>query len=126
MILGKSGLYGKTIHFKHERTKTIYEVLHFKAGRPPTREEVLDGLRAELAALETKAAAARARTGAELVDLTYRSFYVEDPNGQWQGYQDANTNRAWGLAEWGSRAWQGALFDWIVGNAASAPDPDRG
>src|SRR5205809_824256 len=41
------------------------------------------------------AAAARARTGAEIVNLTYRSAYVEDPAGQWQGYQDANTNRAW-------------------------------
>ena len=64
-----------------------------------------------------KAAAARARTGAEIVNLTYRNAYVEDPNGQWQGYQDSNTNRAWGLSEWGCRAGQGAYFDWIVGNA---------
>jgi hypothetical protein len=63
------------------------------------------------------AAASRAQTGAEIVNLTYRNFYVEDPKGQYQGYQDANTNRSWGLAEWGSRAAQGALFDWIVGNA---------
>jgi hypothetical protein len=63
------------------------------------------------------AAAARAKTGAEIVNLTYRQFYVEDPKGQYQGYQDANTNRAWGLAQWGSRAAQGALFDWMVGNA---------
>ena len=63
------------------------------------------------------AAAARARTGAEIVNLTYRSHYVEDPSGQWQGYQDSNTNRAWGLAEWGSRAGQGAFFDWVAANA---------
>jgi hypothetical protein len=63
------------------------------------------------------AAASRAQTGAEIVNLTYRHFYVEDPKGQYQGYQDANTNRAWGLAEWGGRAAQGALFDWIVANA---------
>lgn len=70
------------------------------------------------------AAAAKARTGAEITSLTYRSVYVEDPSGQWQGYQDANTNRAWGVSEWSSRAGQGALFDWVVGNAL-LPDVDR-
>jgi hypothetical protein len=50
-----------------------------------------------------KIAAARARTAAEIVNLTYRSQYVEDPAGQWQGYRDANTNRAWGVTEWASR-----------------------
>jgi len=72
------------------------------------------------------AAAARAKAGAEIVNLTYRSFYVEDPAGQWQGYHDSNTNRAWGLAEWGSRAGQGAFFDWVAANAllpANDPDP---
>ena len=69
------------------------------------------------------AAAARARTGAEIVNLTYRNAYVEDPAGQWQGYQDAQKARAWGLAEWGSRAGQGAFFDWVVGNAL-LPDVD--
>jgi hypothetical protein len=68
-----------------------------------------------------EAAAAKARAGADIVNLTYRSAYVEDPSGQWQGYQDANTNRAWGLSEWGSRAGQGALFDWAVGNALLPP-----
>jgi hypothetical protein len=62
-------------------------------------------------------AAARARTGAEIVDLTYRSAYVEDPTGQWQGYKDSDPERAWGLDEWSRRAGQGAYFDWIVGNA---------
>jgi hypothetical protein len=71
------------------------------------------------------AAAARAQTGAEIVNLTYRNAYVEDPGGQWQGYKDSNTNRAWGLAEWGSRAGQGAFFDWIAANALlPAVDPD--
>jgi hypothetical protein len=70
------------------------------------------------------AAAAKARTGAEITSLTYRSVYTEDPAGQWQGYQDANTNRAWGVSEWSSRAGQGALFDWVVGNAL-LPDVDR-
>lgn len=70
------------------------------------------------------AAAAKARTGAEITSLTYRSKYTEDPAGQWQGYSDANTNRAWGVSEWSSRAGQGALFDWVVGNAL-LPDVDR-
>ncbi len=63
------------------------------------------------------AAAARARTGAEIVNLTYRDAYVEDPEGQWQGYEDAKADRAWGLADWGSRAGQGAYLDWLTANA---------
>ena len=68
-----------------------------------------------------KAAAARARTGSEIVNLTYRSHYVEDPQGQYQGYQDTDMDRAWGLAEWGSRAGQGSYLDWVVGNAILPP-----
>lgn len=63
------------------------------------------------------AAAAKARAGAEIVNLTYRSKYVEDPARQWQGYKDADPERAWGLAEWASRAGQGAYLDWVVDNA---------
>lgn len=64
-----------------------------------------------------KAAAAKARTGAEIVDLTYRSAYVENPEGQWQGYKDVDEDRAWGFDEWADRAGQAAYFDWVVGNA---------
>ncbi len=74
------------------------------------------------------AAAARAKVGAELVDLTYRSAYVEDPAGQWQGYKDTDDQRAWGLSEWARRAGMGAYFDWVVGNAIlpdEDPDPDH-
>ena len=63
------------------------------------------------------AAAARARAGAEIVNLTYREKYVENPEGQWQGYKDLDTDRAWGVSEWAARAAQGAYFDWVVGNA---------
>ena len=70
-----------------------------------------------------KAAAAKARAGSEIVNLTYRSAYVESPAGQWQGYKDTDTERAWGLAEWGSRAGQGAYIDWAMGNAV-LPDED--
>jgi len=64
-----------------------------------------------------KAAAAKAKTGSEIVNLTYRQNYVEDPESQWQGYKDADTDRAWGVDGWSRRAGQGALFDWLVGNA---------
>ncbi len=75
-----------------------------------------------------KVAAMKARAGAEIVNLTYRSAYVEDPAGQWQGYKDTNGDRAWGLSEWSKRAGQGAYFDWVVGNSilpAEDPNPEH-
>lgn len=63
------------------------------------------------------AAAAKAKAGAEIVDLTYRSRYVENPEGQWQGYTDTDPARAWGVEEWARRAGQGAYFDWVTANA---------
>jgi hypothetical protein len=72
-----------------------------------------------------RAAASKAKTGAEIVDLTYRLNYVEDPSGQYQGYKDTDPDRAWGLSEWGQRAGSGAFFDWVVANAVlPATDPD--
>lgn len=64
-----------------------------------------------------RAAAAKARTGAQLVELSYRQSYVEDPAGQWQGYRDGDADRAWGLSEWATRSGQGAYFDWVTTNA---------
>jgi hypothetical protein len=69
------------------------------------------------------AAAARARTGAEIVNLTFRSRYVENPTRPWQVQTDSNASRAWGMSEWASRAGQGALFDWVAANAI-LPDID--
>jgi subtilisin-like proprotein convertase family protein len=72
-----------------------------------------------------KAAAAKARTGSQIVDLTYRLNYVEDPNGQFQGYKDTRTDRAWGVSDWARRAGQGAYFDWLTANAIlPAHDPN--
>ncbi len=72
-----------------------------------------------------RTAAARAKTGSEIAGLTYRFNYVDDPSGQWQGYQDTNPDRAWGVTEWSRRAAQGALFDWMVANAIlPAVDPN--
>ncbi|OGV67016.1 MAG: hypothetical protein A3K19_29620 [Lentisphaerae bacterium RIFOXYB12_FULL_65_16] len=62
-------------------------------------------------------AAAKAKAGVDIVSLEYRSHYVEDPDGQWQGYTDTDTDRAWGVTGWARRAGQGALFDWAVANA---------
>lgn len=62
-------------------------------------------------------AAAKAKAGAEIVNLTYREKFVESPEAQWQGYTDSNPDRAWGVDEWARRAGQGAYFDWITANA---------
>ena len=73
-------------------------------------------------------AAAKAKVGAEIVDLTYRKLYVEDTAGQWQGYKDTDTERAWGADGWARRAAQGAYFDWVAANAmlpAQDPDPSH-
>lgn len=70
------------------------------------------------------AAAAIARTGREIVDLTYREQYVDDPAGQWQGYRDTDADRAWGVDDWARRGAQGAYFNWLVGNAI-LPDVDE-
>ena len=64
-----------------------------------------------------KAAAAKARVGREVVDLTYRAHYVEDPSGQYQGYKDTEPDREWGVAGWCRRGFNGAYFDWLVANA---------
>jgi len=70
-----------------------------------------------------KIAAAKAKAGAEIVDLTYRQRFDEDPENQWQGYKDTDSSRAWGVAGWASRAGQGAYFDWVVANSL-LPDVD--
>lgn len=70
------------------------------------------------------AAAAKARTGAEIVNLTYLEEYEHDSTEHFRGYMDSDPERAWGLSEWGSRAGQGAYLDWVVGNAI-LPDEDR-
>jgi uncharacterized delta-60 repeat protein len=63
-------------------------------------------------------AAAKARTGAEIVNLTYRQQYIEDPRQQYHGYPDTtDPERAWGVSDWACRAGTGALFDWALANA---------
>jgi len=62
-------------------------------------------------------AAAKAQAGAQILSLTYRSKFVADPRGQWQGYLDTDPNQAWGADEWARRAGQGAFIDWVTANA---------
>ena len=77
-----------------------------------------------------RTAAAKARCGLSIVKATYRDAYNADPATQWQGYTDAaDPARAWGVSEWANRSGQGAVFDWMVGNAilpAGSTDPTTG
>ena len=63
-----------------------------------------------------KAAAARARTGADIVSLAFRQRFNADP-AQQGSYPDVNADRAWGVSDWARRAGQGAYFDWVTANA---------
>jgi Concanavalin A-like lectin/glucanases superfamily/Pentaxin family len=75
-----------------------------------------------------RAAAAKAKTGAEIVDLTYRINYVDDPAGQYQGYKDTDPDRAWGVSDWAHRAGSAAFYDWVTANAilpAEDPNPNH-
>jgi hypothetical protein len=96
---------------------------------PRTESILLAGVPVEVDYLDerkfARAAAAKAKTGAEIVDLTYRLNFVEDPEGQFQGYKDSNPDRAWGVSEWAERAGSGAFFDWVTANSIlPAVDPD--
>ena len=65
----------------------------------------------------SRIASAKARAGLEIVKATYRRAYTQDPDGQWQGYTDADPARAWGVSEWAKRTKHAAIFDWAMGNA---------
>ncbi len=70
-------------------------------------------------------AAGKAQAGRDIVRATYRQYFTQNSDGQWQGYTDgADPARAWGVSEWAHRAGQGAWFDNAVANAllpAQAP-----
>jgi len=104
-------------------TKTYYNLLRhpFFSWNPQSEAVLVAGVPINVDFLDERqfaeTAAAKARAGAEIVDLTYRKAYTEDPNGQWQGYDDSNPQRAWGLSEWGRRAGMATYFDWVTVNA---------
>ena len=62
-------------------------------------------------------AAARVRTGQDIVRRTFQQTYQSAPSGLWAGYRDSVTNRCWGVGAWGVRAGQGAYFDWLTVNS---------
>ena len=88
--------------------------------KPRTEPVLVAGTSVEVDFLDerkfARIAGAKARAGREIVDLTYRLNYVEDPNGQWQGYKDTDPLRAWGVDDWARRAGQGAYLDWLAAN----------
>ncbi len=85
------------------------------------------------------AAAAMARTGRQIFDLTWRKDYEPGHDTGWARFSatrksarkvvdGVSTNdivREWGADQWASRTGQGALFSWVVGNAVlPAVDPN--
>lgn len=113
-------------------TKTYYELLRNPnfTWVPRSENMLLAGVPLKVDYQDERkfalAAAGKARVGADIVNLTYRLKYVEDPAGQWQGYSDTDTTRSWGVDEWGMRAGMGAYFDWVMANAilpATDPNP---
>ena len=110
-------------------TKIYYDLLRhpFYSWNPRPEAVTVAGVPITVDFLDERqfaeTAAAKARAGAEVVDLTYRSAFVENPDGQWQGYEDTDPERAWGLSEWGRRAGMGAYFDWLTVNSV-LPDED--
>jgi hypothetical protein len=108
--------------------KGYYELLGHPFFKWESRAELfgMQGIVIDVDYLDEEAfasvAAAKAKAGAEIMNLTYRSKYVDDPGGQWQGYEDTDASRAWGVASWGRRCFQGAYFDWLTANTLLPPD----
>jgi hypothetical protein len=70
-----------------------------------------------------------ARTAQQILNLTYRQAYKDDPGAGWAQLRDGKANsstgitRNWGVDEWAARSIQGSYFNWVVGNAL-LPDKD--
>ncbi|MBI4662173.1 MAG: hypothetical protein HY735_25420 [Verrucomicrobia bacterium] len=77
------------------------------------------------------AAAAVARSGRQVFDLTWRMDYQPGRESGWQHFEKTRENsrrvllttRYWGLDHWASRVGQGTYLNWIVGNAV-LPEQD--
>ncbi|HBA86042.1 MAG TPA: hypothetical protein DCZ95_18305 [Verrucomicrobia bacterium] len=65
----------------------------------------------------SESASALSRAGLDIIRRTYRQSYSESSADLFPGYVDSNTNRAWGVGQWGSRVGVGALCNWMVGNS---------
>ena len=68
-----------------------------------------------------EAAAAVARTGRQIFDLTWRQEYQSGTGNGWQQFSATRSSskrtRNWGIDHWASRTGQGAYLNWLVGNA---------
>ncbi|MEN9576536.1 MAG: hypothetical protein RL514_4391 [Verrucomicrobiota bacterium] len=82
------------------------------------------------------AAAALARVGSQVLDLTWRRDYTPGDDIGWESLGQSRTNtsrtvpttRHWGVDQWASRTAQGAYLHWAMGNAilpATDPDPSH-
>lgn len=69
------------------------------------------------------AAAAVARTGKQVVDLSWRKDYQGRDGAGWESFASANANSRtgrteyWGSDHWAARTGQGAYINWLAGNA---------
>lgn len=69
------------------------------------------------------AAAALARTGAEILDFTSRNDHTDGEEHGWSHFTEKKENkgtgitRQWGVDEWSSRAFQGTYYNWVSANA---------
>lgn len=79
------------------------------------------------------AAAAVARAGNQILDLTWRRDYVPGGDSGWESLSVTATNttrqvpttRQWGVDQWASRTMQATYFNWAIGNSIlPAVDPD--
>lgn len=86
------------------------------------------------------AAAAVARAGQQIFDLTWRQDYQPGTSGGWDYFSKTRLNQQrtysnggatnyvteyWGMDHWAARTEQGAYLNWVVGNAILPPvDPD--
>ena len=88
------------------------------------------------------AAASVARAGRQIFDLTWRKYYVPGANTSWESFATNRVStrtvrdgtnvvsivREWGVDQWASRTGQGALVNWVIGNALLPdidPDPSH-
>ncbi|MFT4588097.1 MAG: hypothetical protein ACI9VS_001517 [Candidatus Binatia bacterium] len=77
------------------------------------------------------AASASARAARQIFDLTWRKDYRRGSDIGWEHFSESRDNdrrilpstRHWGLDHWASRAGQGSLVNWMVGNSM-LPDVD--
>lgn len=76
-----------------------------------------------------QAAAKVASTAQQVVSLTHRQQYHDNPSDGWEHFRDGtqggefSNERHWGMDEWTSRSTQGAYYNWVVGNAL-VPEED--